>query len=85
MRRLVEKGAGGVSGTPRAYRYAALVTREACVRAENCSFLNRLDGGSITPMPTAFLRNEQLTRETRRKPPASAVGTSRPVASLRCS
>ena len=63
VHRLVEKGAVGVSGTPRAYRYAALVSREECVRAENRSFLNRLYGGAVKPMLAAFLREEQLTPE----------------------
>ena len=61
---LVEKGAlktaGNASGT-RTYLPAA--KREACVRAESQSFLDRIFGGAAKPLLVHFAQNSKLTAE----------------------
>lgn len=64
LTRLVEKGAlktaGNASGT-RTYLPAA--KREACVRAESQSFLDRIFGGAAKPLLVHFAQNSKLTAE----------------------
>ena len=47
----------------RRYRYRPLVSREACVRAESASFLERVFGGSTSPLLAHFVREGRITRE----------------------
>lgn len=63
IHRLVQKNAVGVDRTRRVYRYYPLVDREACVRAESRSFLQRIYGGALKPMLVHFLEEERLSEE----------------------
>ena len=64
LTRLVEKGAlktGENSSGTRTYMPA--VKREACVRAEGESFMQRMFGGAAKPLLVHFAQNSKLTAE----------------------
>ena len=64
LTRLVEKGAlktGENSSGTRTYLPA--VKREACVRAEGESFMQRMFGGAAKPLLVHFAQNSKLTAE----------------------
>ena len=64
LTRLVEKGAlktgENASGTR---TFIPAVKREACVRAESQSFLDRIFGGAAKPLLVHFAQNSKLTAE----------------------
>lgn len=64
LTRLVEKGAlktaENTSGTR---TFLPAVKREACVRAESESFMQRIFGGSAKPLLVHFAQNSKLTAE----------------------
>lgn len=64
LTRLVEKGAlktaENASGTR---TFIPAVKREACVRAESQSFLDRIFGGAAKPLLVHFAENSKLTAE----------------------
>jgi BlaI family penicillinase repressor len=64
LTRLVEKGAlktgENASGTR---TYMPAVKREACVRAEGESFMQRMFGGAAKPLLVHFAQNSKLTAE----------------------
>lgn len=64
LTRLVEKGAlktaENASGTR---TFLPAVKREACVRAESQSFLDRIFGGAAKPLLVHFAQNSKLTAE----------------------
>lgn len=64
LTRLVEKGAlktaENASGTR---TFLPAVKREACVRAESQSFLDRVFGGAAKPLLVHFAQNSKLTAE----------------------
>jgi BlaI family penicillinase repressor len=64
LTRLVEKGAlktaENVSGTR---TFLPAVKREACVRAESESFMQRIFGGAAKPLLVHFAQNSKLTAE----------------------
>ena len=62
LTRLVEKGALKISdeaGSPKLYSPA--VKREACVKAESESFLDRIFQGAAKPLLVHFAKNARLT------------------------
>ncbi|QJE97011.1 BlaI/MecI/CopY family transcriptional regulator [Luteolibacter luteus] len=62
LSRLVEKGALEISdeaGSPKLYSPA--VKREACVKAESESFLERIFQGAAKPLLVHFAKNARLT------------------------
>lgn len=61
LRRLVKKGAVSTSAEGKAYRYAASVEREACVRDAGRSLLRRLAPGSVSPLLATFVREAPLS------------------------
>ena len=64
LMRLVEKGAlktaENASGTR---TFLPAVKREACVRAESESFMQRIFGGAAKPLLVHFAQNSKLTAE----------------------
>ncbi|WP_461782526.1 BlaI/MecI/CopY family transcriptional regulator [Prosthecobacter sp.] len=64
LTRLVEKGAlktgENASGTR---TYMPAVKREACVRAEGESFMQRMFGGAAKPLLVHFAQNSKLTAD----------------------
>lgn len=64
LTRLVEKGAlktgENASGTR---TFLPAVKREACVRAESESFMQRIFGGAAKPLLVHFAQNSKLTAE----------------------
>lgn len=61
LNRLVKKRALGFEKDGRAYLYHPLVTEKDCVSAESKSFLDRVFGGSLTPMLTHFAESRRLS------------------------
>ena len=68
LTRLVEKGALGAKENAAGVReFAPAVEREACVRAESESFLQRVFQGAAKPLLVHFAENAQLTPEELRE------------------
>lgn len=64
LTRLVEKGALSTAENASGTRtYSPAVKREACVRAESQSFLDRVFGGAAKPLLVHFAQNSKLTPE----------------------
>lgn len=64
LTRLVEKAALKTSENASGTRtYLPAVKREACVRAESQSFLDRIFGGAAKPLLVHFAQNSKLTAE----------------------
>ena len=47
----------------RKYRYFPAVSREQCVKDERRSFVQRVYGGTVTPMLAAFIEDAKLSPE----------------------
>src|SRR5690349_5663560 len=62
LNRLVKKGALGFKREGRAYLYRPLVREADCVDLVSTSFLQRVFGGSLTPMLAHFVERKKLTR-----------------------
>ncbi len=60
LARLVKKGALTATPEGKRYLYEPAVSREACVRRETRSFLDRVFGGSASPLLAHFVREGQL-------------------------
>lgn len=64
LTRLVEKGALKTSENTSGTRtFLPAVKREACVRAESQSFLDRVFGGATKPLLVHFAQNSKLTAD----------------------
>jgi len=63
INRLLHKAALKYEKEGRRYRYFPAVSREQCVRRERCSFVQRVYGGTITPMLAAFIEDAKLSPE----------------------
>ena len=64
LSRLVEKGALKTSENNSGTRtYIPSLKREACVRAEGESFMQRMFGGAAKPLLVHFAQNSKLTAE----------------------
>jgi len=61
LSRLVKKKALGFSQQGRTYLYSPLVDEKDCVRTESRSFLERVYGGTFTPMLAHLLEEESLS------------------------
>ena len=61
LNRLVKKKALGFKKEGRAYLYEPLVQESECVTAASESFLERVFGGSLTPMLAHFVRHRKLS------------------------
>ena len=61
LNRLVKKKALGFEKEGRAYRYHPLVREVECVRAVSASFLDRVFGGSLTPMLAHFVAHQKMS------------------------
>ncbi len=70
LSRLVSKKAVGFRKEGRAYLYRPLIAEKECVDAVSESFLERVFGGSLTPMLAHFVQRNKLSpdelRELRR-------------------
>lgn len=61
LNRLVKKRALGFRREGRAYLYFPRVSEAECVRAESRSFVDRVFGGSLTPMLAHFIEEHRLS------------------------
>lgn len=63
LARLVKKGALGYEAEGKRYLYRALISRDACVQAESDSFIERVCGGTVSPLLASFVRTRKLSSE----------------------
>lgn len=63
LNRLVKKGALGFEAEGKRYHYFARVTRDACVRQESRSFLDRVFGGAAGTLLAHFVNEAQLSEQ----------------------
>ncbi len=63
INRLLRKKAVRYEQEGRRYRYWPVVNREQCVQEERHSFLQRVYGGTVTPMLAAFIEDAHLAPE----------------------
>jgi len=63
INRLLQKGALKYEKEGRRYRYRPAVNQEQCVRQERRSFIQRVYGGTVTPMLAAFIEDARLSPE----------------------
>lgn len=63
LNRLVKKKALGFEKAGRAYLYHPLVNEAECVKAASDSFLDRVFGGSLTPMIAHFVERKKISPE----------------------
>lgn len=61
LTRLVRKSALRYTEDGNRYLYEPTVQREACIREESRSFVDRVFGGAALPAVEHFVRNEKLT------------------------
>ena len=61
LNRLVKKKALGFQKDGRAYLYRPLVKEAECVKAVSESFLDRVFGGSLTPLLAHFVEHRKLS------------------------
>jgi BlaI family transcriptional regulator, penicillinase repressor len=62
LSRLVEKRAVTYTKEGKQFLYTPLVAEGDCVRAESRSFLDRVFGGSLTPMVAHMVEGRQLSK-----------------------
>ena len=63
INRLLSKKALTFEKEGRKYRYFPAVKQAQCVKAERRSFVQRVYGGTVTPMLAAFIEEAELSRE----------------------
>jgi BlaI family transcriptional regulator, penicillinase repressor len=63
LNRLVKKKALGFDKEGRAYLYRPLVRETDCVQAASDSFLDRVFGGSLTPMLAHFVERKKMSAD----------------------
>ncbi len=63
LTRLVKKGVLGYREDGRRYRYHPLVSRDACLRVESRSFVERVAGGSVSPLLAWFVKEGELGKD----------------------
>jgi BlaI family penicillinase repressor len=63
LARLVEKKALDYEPDGRVYVYSPRLTEEECVAAASGSFVERVFGGSLTPMLAHFIEHHRLSRK----------------------
>jgi len=61
--RLLQKKVLKYEKEGRKYRYWPAVSQEQCVKQERRSFVDRVYGGTVTPMLAAFIEDAQLSHE----------------------
>jgi BlaI family penicillinase repressor len=60
LNRLVQKKALGYERSGRVYQYIPLVKEEDCIALQSESFLERVFGGSFTPLLAHFVKRQRL-------------------------
>ena len=63
INRLLRKKALDFKKEGRRYRYRPIVSEEQCVRQERRSFVQRVYGGTVTPLLAAFIEDGQFSKE----------------------
>jgi len=63
INRLLNKKALKFEKEGRKYRYFPAVNQEQCVKQERRSFVQRVYGGTVTPMLAAFIEDAKLSRK----------------------
>ena len=63
INRLLKKKALKYEKEGRKYRYFPAVSRQRCIKEERRSFVQRVYGGTVTPMLAAFIEEAKLSRD----------------------
>lgn len=63
INRLANKGALSYTKEGKSYLYIPAISKEACVKAETESFLDRMFDGALMPMLTHFAKSKKLSSE----------------------
>ena len=63
INRLLKKKALKYEKEGRKYRYFPAVSRQRCIKEERRSFVQRVYGGTVTPMLAAFIEEAELSRD----------------------
>jgi BlaI family penicillinase repressor len=63
LNRLVKKRALRFKAEGKRYLYTPAITRQACVRSEGRSFLDRVFGGAAGPLIAHFVEEEKLSKD----------------------
>ena len=63
INRLLKKKALSHKREGRKYRYWPAVSQDCCIRKERRSFVQRIYGGTVTPMLAALIEDAQLSQE----------------------
>lgn len=63
INRLLRKKALKFEKEGRKYRYFPAISQEQCVKEERRSFVQRVYGGTVTPMLAAFIEDARLSAE----------------------
>lgn len=63
LNRLARKGAVRHRADGKRYLYSPAVSREACVRTEGRSFVDRVFGGAVAPLLAHFVEDAQLSKD----------------------
>ena len=63
INRLLKKKALKYEKEGRKYRYFPAVNRQRCIKEERRSFVQRVYGGTVTPMLAAFIEEAELSRD----------------------
>src|SRR5205809_3657762 len=63
LNRLVRKGALKFKAEGKRYHYWPAVSREACIRTEARTFIDRLFGGAVAPLLAHFVEDAKLSKE----------------------
>ena len=63
INRLLRKRALSFEKEGRRYRYRPAVNQEHCIRQERRSFVERVYGGTVTPLLAAFIEDAELSPE----------------------
>lgn len=67
LTRMEEKGLVSIDRTGGPHSYAAAVSREECARQERNTLLNRVYGGAVGDLITAFLKESSITPQERER------------------
>ena len=67
LTRMENKGLVSIDRTGEPHRYAAAVSREDCAREERSVLLNRVYGGAVTDLVSAFLKESSITPQERER------------------
>lgn len=67
LTRMEKKGLVAIKREHDPHRYAALISREKCLKAERELLINKVEKGSVGDLIAAFLKENKITSEDKQK------------------